>query len=214
MRTPRNSRRGQPNSSSLKRRAPTREPRARILIVCEGRKTEPTYFRVLCKHRSLSAAEVSVCGEECGSHPTFVVECARKRKKQAVENKEPYDRVWCVFDRDDHAKIHEALTRAKHLGINVAFSNPCFELWFLLHFDYSSGHVGRRQAQSRLKQYINDYRKSMPVYEMLLPGQQTATDHAHRLRSYHDGVPNPPGYNPSTTVDQLVTELNALAQRQ
>lgn len=46
------------------------------------------------------------------------------------------DVIWCVFDRDENSDA--ALQKAKQVamkeGYRLAYSNPSFELWFLLHF--------------------------------------------------------------------------------
>ena len=47
----------------------------------------------------------------------------------------PYDEYWCVFDVDEHPYLNRALELARTSGISIALSNPCLELWFLLHFE-------------------------------------------------------------------------------
>jgi len=207
-------RRGYKPSQSLQRRSGHWPPRARVLVVCEGEQTEPRYFRALCNHKRLSTAEVEVCGPLLGTHPSCVVKYALTRRKQTPKS-QPFDEVWCVFDRDDHERIHEALTRARHCGIKVAFSNPSFELWFLLHLaPYSSAERMRSEVVSRLKKYIPDYHKSMDVYYGLVPHQQVASLSAKRLRNDHQGAGRKETHNPSTSVDLLVEKLNALAETQ
>ena len=46
-----------------------------------------------------------------------------------------FDEVWALLDRDEHDGIPEAIRRAVKAGVEVAFSNPAFELVLLLHFD-------------------------------------------------------------------------------
>jgi len=192
-----------------------RPPRPCVLIVCEGEKTEPTYFKDLRRDRRLSAAEVEICGKECASHPRLVVDYALKRKREEKRAKLPYDSVWCVFDQDDHKKIEEALIRARDNEIQVAFSNPCFELWYLLHFEYSTAERHRDAVVSLLKNgHLPGYDKSESVYHSLLEHQECATQNAGRLRQHHSTAGNKETQNPSTSVDRLVTDLNSLADRQ
>lgn len=43
--------------------------------------------------------------------------------------------VWCVFDRDRHPSYQEAFELAsRNRRIRLCWSNPCIELWFLMHF--------------------------------------------------------------------------------
>jgi hypothetical protein len=69
----------------LARRPGRRAPRASILIVCEGEKTEPSYFKALRVALRLQTAEVEVCGKECRSDPLKVVEYAIQRRTELVE---------------------------------------------------------------------------------------------------------------------------------
>ncbi len=51
-------------ATDLKRRGPKKQPYDRVLIVCEGAKTEPTYFRELCDHYQLSTANIETSARE------------------------------------------------------------------------------------------------------------------------------------------------------
>jgi len=54
-----------------------------------------------------------------------------------------------VFDVGEHPKLPEALDLARRHEIAVAISNPCIELWFLLHFERQMAFIGRWDAQRR-----------------------------------------------------------------
>lgn len=121
----------QRNKSSLKRsfrgyserKIETRELRERFLIVCEGGKTEPNYFKSFRVPKNV----IDIYG--LGANTTSLVEEAIKLK-----NKDGgYDQVWCVFDRDSFPKqnFNAAISSAKAQGIQVAYSNEAFELWYL-----------------------------------------------------------------------------------
>lgn len=133
---------------SLKRPGPKREPYDRVLIVCEGEKTEPNYLKEMIAHFQLSSANVAIVGEG-GAAPISVVELALE-----MFRKEPdYNSVFCVFDRDDHESFDRALQalelakplvrRAgkRKLGearLDAITSIPCFEYWVLLHYQYTT----------------------------------------------------------------------------
>jgi len=212
-----------PNSRGRGRRRPIgrKRPvgsgiaRARVLIVCEGQQTEPRYFEALCRRLGITRDEVVVSASRCGSHPMSVVECAcrvaRAASKGDARSQSAFDSVWCVFDRDDHDNVDVAMGTAQERGFRVAFSNPCFELWFLLHFEYSSAEMTSADACARLRRYIPNYGKSSDVLDLLIPQQRRAAINAQRLRRYHLRAQDPPSRNPSTTVDRLVTELMQVA---
>ena len=87
------------STPGLRRRSPRREPYDRVLIVCEGEKTEPNYFRELCAHYRLSTANIEVTQGE-GNDPVSVVQTAKRLQKSETRQGERYDRIYCVFDRD------------------------------------------------------------------------------------------------------------------
>ncbi len=115
-----------------------REPKQCILIVCEGEKTEPNYFKALKKSlRVHLLATVEIDGKGCGSAPSSVVAKAIELKgKRKIEAKSSpvvveYDHVWCVMDVEApqaHNTLSAAIDRAKRHRLSVILSNPCFEL--------------------------------------------------------------------------------------
>ncbi len=121
-------------------------PRSNTLIVCEG-ETERLYFRAARDHFRLTTAEIRVADDSGGSAPISVVEAA----EEIVGKQGPYDRVFCVFDRNGHESFDRARDRIKHLAgrarsalpIAEAISVPCFEFWVLLHFERSERAFGR-----------------------------------------------------------------------
>lgn len=113
-----------------------REIKDRFLIVCEGEKTEPNYF----KGFRPAGKVLDIRG--VGYNTIKLV-----REAIRLQVKETYDQVWCVFDRDDFPAQHfnEALSLAREHRIKVAYSNEAFELWYILHFDYHQSGIPRSQ---------------------------------------------------------------------
>jgi hypothetical protein len=124
---------------SLRRRPARFDPRPRILILCEGKVTEPSYFRDFQHQEKNRLVDVVIDDE--GGVPKTLVERAVARRKEAEREARlqkdkylRYDEVWCVFDIDSHPNLPDARQQARANGIELAISNPCFELWLLLHF--------------------------------------------------------------------------------
>jgi hypothetical protein len=181
----------------LRRRKPFREPKPRILIVCEGTRTEPEYFTDL-RNRERSLVELVI---EAGGTPKTLVERAVALKKESKRQakKDPnlgYEHVWCVFDVDEHPYVAEAQQQARDNKIDVAISNPCFELWALLHFQDQHAWIDRSNVQHLCRQHMPGYVKRLPCH-ILHP----LTDDARRRAMALD---NSTGENPSTTVYRLV----------
>ncbi len=184
----------------LTRKVALREPKERFLIVCEGAKTEPNYFRSF----RVTSADIQIFG--AGMSTLSLVQYCMKRRS---ESSEPYDQVWCVFDRDSNPPdgFNAAIRKAKSEGINVAYSNEAFELWFLLHFDYCDSALCRQDYIRNLSAYLGyPYDKRAPMYDILRSQQTVAIEHAKRLLDLHAST-SPAQANPSTTVHLLVMQL-------
>ena len=119
--------------------------------------------------------------------------------------------VWCVFDRDEHENVNVALDDARRNDISVGFSNPCFELWLLIHFEDQRAHIGRQDVVRKLRNYITGYEKSMEnCHDLVYDFEDSAISRAENLRDWHRGNGNAETHNPSTTVDGLVKSLSSI----
>lgn len=197
---------------SYSRRDPVRQSKKCILIVSEGAKTEPNYFESLKNYWRLVTADVRVLGQ--GASPSKVVERAVRergakadlaRRNQGLE----YDEAWCVVDRDRHKDLEKAKAEARKENIRFILSTPCFEIWFLLHFKYSTSPFNTfQELLPRLKRCIPDYCKASNCFATLLPKLDTALSNAWKLRTHNKRTGS---NNPATDVDLLVTELQKMA---
>jgi hypothetical protein len=180
-----------------------REIKDRFLIVCEGEKTEPNYF----KGFRPAGKVLDIRG--VGYNTTKLV-----REAIRLQVEETYDQVWCVFDRDDFPAQHfnEALSLAREHRIKVAYSNEAFELWYILHFDYHQSGIPRSDYIKILSNKLgHSYKKnSETIYEELESKIPIALRNAQRLLANYD-PPRPERDNPSTTVHLLVIELRKSA---
>lgn len=203
-------------ADSLKRMKAKRDPYDIVLIVCEGEKTEPNYFEELRDAFKLNTANIEICGDECGSSPRNVVDHAIKKYKGSKD----YDKVYCVFDKDRHLTYNEALDivrRAKSSKGHSFFaitSVPCFEIWFLLHYRYTTkvyvagqGSICAKVIED-LEQYFPNYEKgSKNTFQQFQDKMNTAIKNAKKLTQYNDQVGTD---HPSTNVYELVEYLQEL----
>jgi hypothetical protein len=134
------------------RRAPFRNPKPVILVVCEGKNTEPQYIDGFRRHVRNPRVDIEIAPST--GVPRTLVQVAKEKKENAEEEanrqRDPnlaYDSVWCVFDIDDHPKVGEAKEMARDNNIKLAISNPCFELWLLLHFRENPGMQHRHKRR-------------------------------------------------------------------
>ena len=198
----------------LRRKGPKREPYDRVLIVCEGSKTEPSYFRSLVDRYRLSTANVVITGS--GSDPRSLVNTAKSLRDEEKRRGDQYDAVYCVFDRDQHAHFNTASNEAHSAKLRLARSWPCFEFWLLLHFVYHRrpyAPSGNRSAADNCvgdlqQQHLPNYTKgNAGVFEELEDQMETAKSNAGRALL---DVKATGRCNPSTEVHCLVAYLQAL----
>ena len=124
---------GQNKRDSAANLPDTRKRNPVVYLICEGSETEIRYFK---RFRSRGCnIDIIPISSQYKSADRLV------QKAKATMGNNPYypedgDSIWCVFDRDDNS--NEVLLRAKQSaqkeGYHLAYSNPSFELWFLLHF--------------------------------------------------------------------------------
>lgn len=196
-------------SKSFRRRPPRREPKRRILVICEGTVTEAGYLKEIRSLFRNLLVEIEIDDE--GGVPKTLVERAAVRKKAAEREAKGqrdeflrYDMVWCVFDVDEHPHLLDARQQARDNGIDLAVSNPCFELWALLHFQDQTAYLERAEARRRLKEHVPGYDKALP-FKRLHPMYSEAVKRARNLDRRREEAQDSGG-NPSTGVYKL-TEL-------
>jgi len=208
------------SEDALRRGKPLRRPRDCVLIVCERSVTEPGYFKSLWKMIRLNTVEVEIAGE--GVEISGVVDAAIQRRMEREEEARsspriaPFDEVWCVVDterRHDNASWDRGVDRATSTGLNLAWSNPCFEYWILLHFEKVGrsfdGYSALRPCVSR---HIKHYRKQLDCFEDLAPRIPAAIENSKQIhRSQWQNTPKPIDCNPATKVDELVERLIQVA---
>lgn len=204
-----------------KRKQNTKEARVYFLIVCEGEKTEPNYFKSFKSNVKSFVYTIDTLGE--GSNTKDLV----KRTIKARENSsQKYDRVWTVFDRDSFSpdNFNGAIQLANSQDIKVGWSNEAFELWYLLHFQYRNTSMSRTDYKKAIEDEINakiakeskskkpkkfEYKKnSTEMYNILEKyGNQTqAIKWAEQLIATHT-CENYAVHNPCTLIHLLVKEL-------
>jgi len=112
------------------------------LVVCEG-ETEVDY---LCELARSLRIHVHICKGD-GTDPKSIVNTAKRKSK---EDGVKYDKVFCVFDRDnDLSSFLEAIELCKSRKFIAIVSNPCFELWPYLHFQIRESGFGSPQQMLR-----------------------------------------------------------------
>lgn len=205
-----------------KRKEKTREVRVYFLIVCEGEKTEPNYFKSFKTNVKSFVYTIDTLDE--GSNTKDLV---KRTINARVKSSQQYDSVWVVFDKDSFSSnnFNGAIQLAENNNIKVGWSNEAFELWYLLHFQYRNTYMSREDYKSVIEKEVNDkitaqskskktkpfvYKKnSAEMYSILekYGNQKQAIIYAKKLILNHS-CNNFAIHNPCTRVHLLVEELN------
>jgi len=206
------------SSRDLARKKAKRARYDRVLIVCEGLKTEPNYLSELIDGLKLNSANVEVDGS-CGSSPVSIVKYAKKRYSEEKKKGDAFDRVFCVFDKDSHAHYEQPLNEISNSKPKNVFqainSVPCFEYWLLLHFKFTTKQWTSTGSKSPCESLIKDLKQYLPHYSKGESGlyqklsDKTSPAIANRkraLRQAQEGATD----NPTTKMHELLEYLQKL----
>ena len=139
------------NSLMRERREAFRDARL-IVIASEGKDTERIYFKALAKEYTNPRVHVHILergeDEQNSSSPEHVLKQLNDYKAQY--DLEADDELWLVVDKDrwtDAMLSHVATECTQEVSMHMALSNPCFELWLLLHLEDASLLTPEEQKQ-------------------------------------------------------------------
>jgi len=183
----------------LDRKKETRDTKDKILIVCEGEKTEPNYFKALKQKFRTQAIDIEIDGNSDPA-PINVVEHSIKKAKKEENGGDRYDIVYCVFDKDKHENFNRALDKIpkdkKHgAKFYAIISVPCFEFWLLLHFEKRGKNFYQNEntpcenlVNSELKSFIPDYIKGYKNFKDIITDEnlEKAIKFAKEICKEHD----------------------------
>lgn len=208
----------------LERKLGRRASYDRILIVSEGSKTEPNYFEEIRSTLRLHTANVVVRPSELGTAPIQVVDYAKQLflEGDRHRNIQPraFEKVFAVFDRDEHQSYSNALSVAESLDGKLKNDNkqvirfqavpsiPSFELWLLLHFENVQSQIDRHEVLRRLKKHIPQYDKGCKgTFKMTHEHLGTAFSRAEQLGQQNSAYTHPEPYTAVGNLVQLLTGL-------
>ena len=136
-----------PSGGRPRRPGNPQEQRRVIRVLTEGRVTERDYLRRWARR---NRGIVHIDFPDAGMTPDALVRRARKYVRQNLRSRRAdpdFDEIWCVFDTDEHRHLSQAMEDARQSGIEVAVSNPCFELWLVLHVQEQTAYIHRHKVQ-------------------------------------------------------------------
>jgi RloB-like protein len=193
-----------------RRKLRTEHRRKSFLVLVEGEVTEEAYL-LFWKRRLREKTLVDI--HDFHGTPMSLVEQAVAIKE--FEEKEDrrgrgrmHDEYWCVFDVDAHPYLQEAMDLARNKGVHTAISNPCIELWFLLHFHAQTAYIERHEVV-RLVKVETGAGKGLTSGALDDLGEKfnVARGRAIQLEEKHRGDGTPAPGNPSSGVWNLIDAM-------
>jgi hypothetical protein len=201
-------------SRPLGRKENTRAPKITFYIYCEGENTEPGYIDALrAAHPEWLVELEPIRGP--GAPANLVrsakskLEEIRRKSTKTKQSFEGQDQVWALFDDDARKTIPDALDQARVHGVGIGYSNPCFELWLILHqcdFDKVLPH---KAVQKHFEKICPEYQRTggkIANFPEMMGRLDDAVCRAQRLEAAREKDGNPLE-NPSTTVHHLIKAL-------
>lgn len=176
---------------------------ARIIVIAsEGKDTERIYFQALASEYANPRVHVHILergeDEQNNSSPEHVLKQLNDYKRDY--SLEEDDELWLVIDKDRWTEAmlsHVAAECAQNDFMHMALSNPCFELWLLLHLVDATSLTSEEQEQwmkndrssrrtdpylkVRLRQAMGSYNESNYDAQILIPHVEIAIERARVL---------------------------------
>ncbi|MBR4766736.1 MAG: RloB domain-containing protein [Clostridia bacterium] len=174
--------------SSKKRNSRVKTPKPLIVIIAEGKNvTETNYFKSFQNQYASYNIKLLSVGHE--TDPKNMLERLEDYWQKQELNTENGDMAFVVLDLDCDEKKANLIKRLASKSFNSRFivSNPCFEVWFLLHYKYSThSYLTGSELINDLKTFIPDYDKTMDVSELLYDNIDAAISNAYKLKDHYE----------------------------
>jgi len=170
-----------------------------IVIATEGAKTETKYFKDFISSKFYKNQRVHVEVVKKASHKSAPVHVIKALDNFRSEySLRAYDELWMVIDVDKwpEKQLSDVAQKCRQKGYKLAVSNPCFELWLLLHVqdvnEYDSDFISELEANNKVNQnttllenvlsdILGGYNKSNPETDKFLPYVELAISRAREL---------------------------------
>lgn len=183
-----------------------------VLVAYEGEnKIEKNYFDNFLG-RDKNYIIKSVPGNE--TDPINLVKQTIKKVKDLELDLSLDDKAFCIFDTDTklekNVQIEAAIKMSKKNNIIPIVSSPCVELWFLLHYEYTTAIVSSNEVIERLKRYYPKYEKNCNIYPDIKDKTNKAIDNSKKLEKYqkqNNRKLQTVEANPYTEIYKIVEEL-------
>lgn len=199
----------------IERKISNRKQRKLIVLGLEGKhnKTEMLYFQEIAKkvkNYAFAFARNKV-------DPIGIVNCTIDKSKNEELDLSSGDMAIAMFDVDNDSNKKKQIIDARKIAdaskykVKILTSNPCFEVWYLQHFGFSTKpFASSKQLKKEMRKHIPNYNENYCEFEVLYPRIKEAITNTQRLREHHKNNSKNTEtdyWNPSTSVDELIEKI-------
>lgn len=203
------------NFKKKKRNNVQRHRKPVMLITGEGKnKTEQLYFSSFNEQHGNYVIRFVKTGLD--TDPSRMLRFMKKAWTANGLNTKNGDKAYIVLDLDcDPQKIQKIKSLQKSSkNIKFILSNPCIEVWFILHFKYTTHPFeDSKDPKKELAKYIPGYKENMDISEKIRPYLEKAGENIKKLTEHFNSINIKWGdvdCNPMTEVDTILKELGVL----
>ena len=161
-----------------------------MLIIAEGRnQTETLYFQSYLNTSSPYSIRMVKGGYK--TSPTKLLQKIENYWEENQLDVKEGDIAFVVLDLDVDSKKESEIRRLSESSKIVTFivSNPCFEVWFLMHFRFSTkGYIDGDAVINDLKKYLPNYTKTSNVSVVINDLLNDALANVYRLENYYEDL--------------------------
>ena len=224
-------------SSDLKQRdSASLKVKPLVIISCEGTKTEPNYLNsiinLLIQKGKIARGSVVIADHQHTDPLGVLNDLINYQYDYTL-----FEKKWIVIDRDEVRSISSnssghpeenfvsALSKAKELNIEVAWSNPCFEIFIIEHYMYRDTGGDRKDIQEKALELlckdgkikadasVEELKAIDNLYDVLLPKKETGFRNLRKLMNTQKDK-SPVEANPGTRFHELVEVLEAYFEKE
>ncbi len=189
-----------------------RQRKPMMLITAEGKnKTEKLYFASFNEQHGKYMIHFVNSGGD--TDPEGMLKSINNYWDKNELSTEYGDKAYVVLDMDC---LNDKIKLVKKLQIsakNVRFitSNPCIEVWFILHYVYTTHHFkDSKEPKNEMAKYIAGYEENMDISSIIRPLLDEARKNVKRLAAHYESIGTKWGdidCNPMTDVLEIINEF-------
>ena len=182
------------------------------LIVTDAEKTEKNYFEGI-KNIIPDSLKNDLQIKIYSNKPLAkIIDFAAEQRNKD----ERFRDIWLVFDRDEVKNFDKLIEDAKESKMNVAWSNPCFEIWLMSYFQIPKNIDDSQKCCETFEKVFQEntskkYKKSEEkIYSILCENGNENSAIKRSREKYHQvrrEYSKPSKMIGCTTVYKLVEEL-------